>query len=50
MAKCPYCSEDIQPVRDESAKPKDTGEAIAGGTWICPECETVLSVSETDVL
>lgn len=50
MAKCPYCHENIQPVRDESAKPEDTGEGISGETWICPECEAVLSVSELDVL
>lgn len=50
MAKCPYCSENIQPERDKTAQPENTGEGIVGGTWICPECETVLSVSEIDVL
>lgn len=50
MAGCPHCGEDIRPVRDESATPEDSGEGISGGTWICPECETILSVSEIEFL
>lgn len=50
MAKCPYCGEKVRPVRDESATPKGTGDGISGSTWICPECETILGVSEVTVL
>lgn len=50
MGKCPYCSEEIRPVRDESATPEESGEGVSGGTWICPACETILSVSEIDFL
>jgi uncharacterized protein with PIN domain len=49
MANCPHCDGAIRPVRDESAAPAESGGGISGGTWICPECETILSVSEIDL-
>lgn len=50
MAKCPYCNESIRPVRQESATPEGTGHGISASTWICPECEVILAVTEVDML
>lgn len=50
MEKCPYCSEGIRPVRDESTTPKEGGEGVSGGMWISPVWETIRSVSVIDVL
>ena len=50
MAVCPQCERAIRPVIDEAATPDGDGECIAGGTWICPECETISGISEVDIL
>lgn len=49
MGACPHCGETIRPVIDQNATPHDGGLGIAGATWVCPECNTILSVSEVDL-
>jgi DNA-directed RNA polymerase subunit RPC12/RpoP len=48
MAKCPHCGERITPKRDCSTTPDGSGDGISGGTRVCPECETILGISEVD--
>lgn len=50
MASCPHCQEVVRPVRDPTATPRGTGEGISGITWICPECDCILAISELDFL
>jgi hypothetical protein len=49
MATCPHCEAQIKPVRDCSATPRGSGSGIAGGTWVCPECDVILGVSEIGI-
>jgi hypothetical protein len=35
---------------DEATTPGGRGKGVAGGTWICPECNAILGVSEVDML
>lgn len=49
-AKCPHCGNGILPIRAESATPEGTGEGISASTWICPECNVILGVSEVNLL
>lgn len=50
MAKCPGCDEHIQPVTDTAAVPDGGGRGISTVTWVCPECDIILGVSEVDLL
>lgn len=50
MATCPSCREQIRPVIDPEAVPTDGGRGVAAATWICPECDVILSISEVDLL
>jgi phage terminase large subunit GpA-like protein len=50
MAICPHCEEVVRPVIDEATTPDGGGKGVAGGTWVCPECDVILGVSEVDML
>lgn len=50
MAICPKCTKKIRPVIDPGATPEGGGIGISSVTWICPECEVILGVSEVDLL
>lgn len=50
MAICPQCMKEIRPVIDSGATPESGGIGISSVTWVCPECEVILTVSEADFL
>ena len=50
MATCPVCREQVSPLIDPDATPEGAGRGIAAATWVCPECDAILGVSEVDLL
>lgn len=50
MATCPACGNQVRPVKDPAAIPRDTEPGIAAATWVCPECDAILGVSEVNLL
>jgi hypothetical protein len=50
MVHCPECKDQVRPVGAPSAPPKGSGIGISGITWVCPNCEVILGVSEVDFL
>lgn len=47
MATCPNCAKKVTPEKDPQATPT-TGDGLAAVTWVCPECDVILSVSEVN--